>query len=166
MNPDCFWYPCVSWMSTIFEIHSTVLEPMDLNINVATGCWDTYKKINLKLHPPAAKAWQVSRHTPTLVWSLTLSMMLFSSENVPPTVLPWPLMFSNTDHMEGQNVKEGTTSATNPLSIVSYSAWLCAEVHLPALVRSWKTAWGLSFTNVLQFVHAFRCSEFVTPAAF
>lgn len=45
---------------------------------------------------PAAKAWQVSRHTPTLLWSLTLSMMLLSSENFPPTVLPWPLMFSNT----------------------------------------------------------------------
>lgn len=27
-------------------------------------------------------------------------MMLFSSQNLPPTVLPWPLMFSNTDHTE------------------------------------------------------------------
>lgn len=41
----------------------------------------------------------MSRHTPTLVWSLTWSMMLLSSEKRPPTVLPWPLMFSNTDHI-------------------------------------------------------------------
>lgn len=46
------------------------------------------KNIHGRFHSPAAKAWQVSRHTPTLVWSLTLSIMLFSSENLPPTVLP------------------------------------------------------------------------------
>lgn len=54
---------------------------------------------------PAAKAWQVSRHTPTRLWSLTLSMMLLSSENLPPTVLPWPLMFSNTGFYGGRRIK-------------------------------------------------------------
>lgn len=57
--------------------------------------------VDIRIDAPAAKAWQVSRHTPTLVWSLTWSMMLLSSEKRPPTVLPWPLMFSNTDRMEG-----------------------------------------------------------------
>lgn len=59
--------------------------------------WCSTGHKSLWLHSPAAKAWQVSRHTPTLVWSLTLSMMLFSSGNWPPTVLPWPLIFSNTE---------------------------------------------------------------------
>lgn len=58
--------------------------------------------VDIRIDAPAAKAWQVSRHTPTLVWSLTWSMMLLSSERRPPTVLPWPLMFSNTDRIEGR----------------------------------------------------------------
>lgn len=49
---------------------------------------------------PAAKAWQVSRHTPTLVLSLTLSMMPLSSEKLPPTVVPWPHIFSSTEFRE------------------------------------------------------------------
>lgn len=111
---------------------------------------DTYKNINLKLHPPAAKAWQVSRHTPTLVWSLTLSMMLFSSGNVPPTVLPWPLMFSNTNHTEGQNVKEGTTSATPPPQRCQLQRLTLCRGDSPALVYSWETARGLIFYQCLS----------------
>lgn len=63
--------------------------------------------LDIRSDAPAAKAWQVSRHTPTLVWSLTWSMMLLSSEKRPPTVLPWPLMFSNTDHIEGRQRRDG-----------------------------------------------------------
>lgn len=62
--------------------------------------------VDISIDAPAAKAWQVSRHTPTLVWSLTWSMMLLSSEKRPPTVLPWPHMFSNTDRIEGRQRRD------------------------------------------------------------
>lgn len=112
--------------------------------------WATYKKINLKLHPPAAKAWQVSRHTPTLVWSLTLSMMLFSSGNVPPTVLPWPLMFSNTGP-HGRAKRQGSYQQcdTSPQRCQLQRMTLC-NGGLPALVHSWETAQGLIFYQCLD----------------
>lgn len=123
--------------------------------------WD--KKSTLRFHSPAAKAWQVSRHTPTLVWSLTLSMMLFSSEKLPPNVLPWPLMFSNTDRMEGKRKKRhyqfdrpihiqyflqpATTRDTRPL------VWA-------AVVRSLSTAWASLL--LFLFLQAFHCSVFLS----
>lgn len=108
--------------------------------------------MNLGFHSPAAKAWQVSRHTPTLVWSLTLSMILFSSENLLPTVLPWPLMFSNTDHTEGKTGKESHHQSDTPIPPVCYNTWYTCKVGLPALVHSWSIAWGL----VLPLPHCFH----------
>lgn len=87
-----------------------------------------YKKISLRFHSPAAKAWQVSRHTPTLVWSLTLSMMLFSSENLPPNVLPWPLMFSSTEHTGGGGKKEKDAL----IQPICYNTWYTCRIGLAA----------------------------------
>lgn len=124
--------------------------------------WD--KKINLRFHSPAAKAWQVSRHTPTLVWSLTLSMMLLSSGKLLPTSLPSPLMFSNTDHMEGKGKKRHYQFDT-PIHIQ----------YFPPCYNTWYTSIGLGcpcsvlkhslradFASASVFLQAFHCSVFLS----
>lgn len=84
---------------------------------------------------PAAKAWQVSRHTPTLLWSLTLSMMPLSSENLPPTVAPWPHMFSSTAQGGDAGITLTPPTRNYPVSHRRSGAALLARVcsRLPYL---------------------------------
>lgn len=101
---------------------------------------------------PAAKAWQVSRHTPTLVWSLTLSMMLFSSEKVPPTVEPWPHMFSSTDHVwRGNREEAAVTFRTRSLNPAATTPDAHAELTLPLhLFIPWSTVCSSFFFSSLH----------------
>lgn len=108
--------------------------------------------LNIRTDPPAAKAWQVSRHTPTLVWSLTWSMMLLSSEKRPPTVLPWPLMFSNTDHIEGRQRRDGHQFQDTTLDTLECTSFLQHSVGFFFKKRKNRSNSGFKCLCIVQMV--------------
>lgn len=117
---------------------------------------------------PAAKAWHVSIHTPTLLWSLTLSMMFLSSENFPPTVPPWQHMFSSTEVTQ-----RGEGNKWSHYHIHTHKQMkIMGRALLQYLTQTWfslsRRNWGIWVTQTVfgNMNHLYTCSSVKPTVSF